>query len=223
MKKKWMIGVAIFLTMASADALMIDSGAFLPTLNDTTASSGALTESQSFSTNQVVGGNRGVEIYSTWVNSGNGIKTLQDYFGDVGNWGAQGYVLLSYGSEGALNISANKDISVFMFDFSMVQGSPNVRIMLDRGENRCDVNNFTGDFSIAANSASWQNSAYDWSDIDHIYFEFYFDNNDDAVRMQGGSFIQLTNADVIPEPATALILALGGGIIGFYRRFFGQV
>jgi len=27
----------------------------------------------------------------------------------------------------------------------------------------------------------------------------------------------------IPEPATALILVIGGGLIGFYRRFFGRV
>ena len=31
------------------------------------------------------------------------------------------------------------------------------------------------------------------------------------------------SVNVIPEPATALILALGGAVIGLYRRFFGRV
>ncbi len=31
------------------------------------------------------------------------------------------------------------------------------------------------------------------------------------------------NVTAIPEPATALILALGGAVIGLYRRFFGRV
>lgn len=31
------------------------------------------------------------------------------------------------------------------------------------------------------------------------------------------------SVNVIPEPATALILGLGGAVIGLYRRFFGRV
>jgi hypothetical protein len=30
------------------------------------------------------------------------------------------------------------------------------------------------------------------------------------------------SVNVVPEPATALILALGGAVIGLYRRFFGR-
>jgi hypothetical protein len=34
---------------------------------------------------------------------------------------------------------------------------------------------------------------------------------------------RLEASAAIPEPATAMILALGGGLIGLYRRFFGRI
>jgi len=51
-------------------------------------------------------------------------------------------------------------------------------------------------------------------------------NSIDGGAWSGGSNRQglvVGVTEVIPEPATALILSLGGGLIGLYRRFFGRV
>jgi len=47
--------------------------------------------------------------------------------------------------------------------------------------------------------------------------------NDFGVNAKGSGYGVALVRDVIPEPATGLILALGGGLIALYRRFFGRV
>jgi len=47
-----------------------------------------------------------------------------------------------------------------------------------------------------------------------------------SVTLNPGMDVSTVNAlriEAIPEPATAMILGLGGALIAFYRRFFGQV
>jgi hypothetical protein len=53
----------------------------------------------------------------------------------------------------------------------------------------------------------------------------YFSGSDPDASSTWGSWanIPIFELGVVPEPATALSLVLGGALFGFYRRFFGRV
>jgi hypothetical protein len=218
----WVVTV-VFMWSASAHALLIDHMLDLPALNDTTADGNPLTSTQTETDDYFIGGERYVEVNTTVLSSSGTMGTrIQGYYiGDPGNWSTAGTVSFLYGRSAELNISASQSTSVFDFTFGQFEGTPNLSIILNGGDNAITLANMSGATSVAANAAGWSNASFNWGNIDRIELVYDFDDPSTYTTAQVQT-VSLTNASVVPEPATALSLLIGGGLLGLIRRFYGR-